>query len=154
MNSQAMNQTIFKNILLLLDGVDTSMAAAQYAVKMSAELGSNVVALYVVDTPTMDYLLKEHVLLKEERDSMENELADSAENFLRYVAELARENGAVFSCRSCKGHLSHAGLQTARETGADAILMGNCHSSSRHDLSTMERQLILTESACPVIVVR
>lgn len=149
-----MKQTLFNKILLILDGMDTSMAAATLAIKMAAELKSSVLALYVVDTPTLDYLLKEHVLLKEEHDTMELELEKSADRFLHYVAELARESGATLSCRSCKGRLSQVGLQTAREIDADVIVMGNCRSSSRHDLSTTERHLLLTECASPVIIVR
>lgn len=149
-----MNQTVFKKILLILDGVDTSMAAAKLAVKMAKELGSTVTALYIVDTPTMDYLFQQHVLLKEERDEMEKDLESSADHYLRYVGELGRENGCEIGCISRKGRLSQVCLQLARESEASAIVLGACPSCSRNEFSGLERALLLAECPCPVILVR
>lgn len=147
-------QTVFKHVLLVLDGLDTSMAAATLALSMARELGSALTALFVVDTPTLDFLVQQHVLHLEERNEMEKDLEASAEHYLHFLTETGRDNGVEIACLVRKGRLSQIALQLARELAVSAAVIGGPPSCSRHDPSSTERQLLLTECACPIILVR
>ena len=48
---------LFTNVLLVVDGSEAAVAAANVAVRMAAQHGCALSAVYVVDTATLDYLL-------------------------------------------------------------------------------------------------
>ena len=150
-----MSESLFSKVLLVVDSADTSLAAAEFAVKLARETGCEINALAIVDTIMIEYLTLRHVLVADEVAEFDRELLSTAERYLAYVGEMAKVRGVRFQTRVQKGSFHQLALQAARELPADAILMGGWSSSAtQHDTLAASHQLILEEAACPVIVIR
>ena len=143
------------NLLLVVDGSEPSIAAARFAVRLATQLGSRITAVYVVDTATMDYLLQTHIFVAEERDEFERDLEHTGQRYLQYVATIADSAGVLVDTELRRGSFHQTILQVARTLLVDAIVVGGWKRSiTRKDAASVERQLILDEADCPVIVVR
>ena len=142
-------------VLLVVDGSEPSIAAANFAVQLAAQAGSHVTAVYVVDTATMDYLLQMRILVKDEREEFETDLERTGTRYLEYVATIGRNHGVEVETAMRRGRFHQTILQEARTLQADAIVLGGWHRTvTRKDSTSVERQLILDQADCPVIVVK
>lgn len=149
-----MSASLFGKVLLVVDSADTSLAAAEYAVKLAQSCGGAIDALYVVDTPTVDYLTRLHVLVADEAEEYQRDMHTTAERYLSYLRELAKAKGVRLQTRVQTGAIHQVVLQVARELPADAIVIGSWRcSATQKDAAAAGRQLILEDAACPVIVV-
>ena len=63
-------EKFLKRILLVVDGSQTSEETTAFALRMAKALESELVATYVIDTATMDYLLQMHIFVAEEREDV------------------------------------------------------------------------------------
>lgn len=142
-------------LLLVVDGSDASVAAAEFAVELAAGIGSEITAIYVVDTATMDYLMQMRILVKEEREEFEGDLERTGSRYLDYVTTLGRNLGLEVETVQRKGRFHQTILKEARTMRADAIVVGGWRRTvTRKDATSVERQLILDQAECPVIVVK
>ena len=143
------------SILLVVDGSEPSMAAARFAVQLGSQLGTLITAAYVVDTATMDYLLQTHIFVFEERAEFEQDLENTGGRYLQYVETIGKNHGITVETAMEKGSIHQTVLQMARELKVDAIVVGGWRRSiTRKDATSVERQLILDQADCPVIVVK
>jgi len=148
-------QTLIGRLLLVVDGAEPSIAAARFAVELSAQFGSRVTAVYVVDTATMDYLLQSRIFVSEDRQEFERDLESTGQRYLDFVTTLASNRGITVETVLEKGSFSQTILQAARSLQVDGIVLGGWRRSiTRKDAASVERQLILDEADCPVIVVK
>ncbi len=150
-----MNSSLFNKILLHVDGSDASMAAANFAVEIAAAQQSKLVAVYVIDTATMEYLSQMRIFISEERDEFEKDLERTGDRYLQYVGTLAAKKGVDLETKSKHGSIHQVILDQAREESADVVVVGGWRRTvTRKDATSVERQLILDEAPCPVIVVK
>jgi nucleotide-binding universal stress UspA family protein len=141
--------------LLVVDGSQPCITAANFAVELAKQTGSRITAVYVVDTATMDYLMQLRVFVKEEREEFEVDIERTGQRYLEYVTTIGRKHGVSVSTVLRKGRFHTAILQEARDLGVDAIILGGWRRSvTRKDATSVERQLILDLADCPVIVVK
>ena len=151
----ASSAAMLGEILLVVDGSEPSVAAARFGVRLAAEFDSHVVAVYVVDTATMDYLLQSHIFVAEEREEFENDLERTGHRYLEYVRTIGDNHGVEVDVMLDKGSFHRTILQKARELSVDVIVLGGWRRSiTRKDAASVERQLVLDEADCPVIVVK
>jgi nucleotide-binding universal stress UspA family protein len=144
-----------EKLLLVVDGSEPSLAAARYAVTLATQLGSRLTAVYIVDTATMDFLTQTRIFVAEERDEFEHDLERTGQRYLEYVKTLAGKAGLGVDTVLGKGSLHRTVLQIATDRQVNAIVIGGFRRSiMRKDLPSVERQLILDEAECPVIVVK
>ena len=142
-------------VLVAVDNSDASFAAAQFAIAMAAENGCAVAAVYVVDTESMDYLLNLKVLVSSEKDTLQDQLEASGRHLLGRLEAKAKEAGIGIETSLEHGVFHKIILAQAKSRGANAIVVGGWHRTiTRKDRPSVERQLILDESECPVIVVK
>lgn len=150
-----MSENLLTKILLVVDGSEASIAAANYAVGLGCQVGSTITAVYVVDTATMDYLGQMKIFLSEERREFEQDLQRTGDRYLEYVRTIGRKQGLDVETEQLKGAFHQTILQRARELEVDAIVVGGWHRTvTRKDVASVQRQLILDEATCPVIVVK
>lgn len=145
---------LLESLLLVVDGSEPSIAAANFAVRLAGEIGSQVIAVYVVDTATMDYLLQMQIFVREEREEFEQDLQRTGTRYLEYVTTLGKKAGVAVDTVLSRGRFHTMILQEARTRHVDAIILGGWRRSvTRKDATSVERQLILDQADCPVVVI-
>ena len=150
-----MSDNLFAKILLVVDGSEPSIAAARYAVDLAVQSGGHVVAVYVVDTATMEYLMQMRIFVRDEREEFERDLGQTGDRYLEYVRTIGRNNGIAVETVKDKGTFHQRILTVARERGVDVIVLGGWRRSvMSKDAMSVERQLVLDESDWPVIIVK
>jgi len=142
-------------LLLVVDGSEVAIAASHLAVGLSKPLGSPLTAVYVVDTATMDYLMQLRIFVQDERDEFEAELEQNGQRCLDAVASLGCAAGITVQTVLRKGRFHSTVLHEARRLKAGIIILaGWSQSITRKDAATVERQLLLDQAECPVLVVK
>lgn len=150
-----MADNLFNTILLVVDGSEPSIAAVHYAVDLAAQTGGAITAIYVVDTATMEYLMQMNIFIDEERRDFEKELEQTGTKYLDFVRTIADKQGQDVDTVMESGTFHQVVLQKARDLMADVIVLGGWRRSiTRKDTTSVERQLILDQADCPVIVVK
>jgi len=142
-------------ILLVIDGSESSQNAAIFAVRLAQSTGAKIVAVYIIDTATMDYLLQMRIFITEEREELEATLEQKGKRYLSLVKEKAEQRGVEISTCIAKGRQSKAILHMARSSNVSAIVLGGWNNElQQKDVSSIERQLILDAAECPVLVIK
>ncbi len=120
-----------RRILVPIDLSDASSKVAAYAVALAQRLGAELTALYVVEEN--EGILGFSVATADAEKSLE-ELENEAERDLRAHANRYLAPGTRVMV--CAGDPAAKVLETAREIGADLIVMGN------HGRSGLERMIL------------
>ena len=152
---ESTEEGLLEHALLVVDGSEPSIEAARFAVRLSAQLGTRITAVYVVDTATMDYLLRTHIFVAEEREEFERDLENTGRRYLEYVTTIGKNHGVAVKTILEQGAMHQTILHMARDLNVDAIMVGGWRRSiTQKDAASVERQLILDQAYCPVIVVK
>ena len=145
----------FRTMLLLVDGTEPGMRAAEFAVQMARTTQARLVAISVVDTDTLRKLMSVRILVEQEMSEFETQLGASRKRELDFVEHLARKAKVPIQTALRSGVCHSMVLAEQKEIGADLVIVGGFRVSlTKHDLAARERQLILDEAPCPVLVVK
>lgn len=145
----------FKKLLVLVDGTESGLKAAEYAVRLAASMPVHLTALSVVDTDTLRKLMSARILVEQEVAEFEKDLEQSQSRHLDFARQLADKAGVTMTATLSKGVCHSAVLAEQKAHQADVIIIGGFRSTvTRMDLVARERQLILDEAPCPVLVVK
>ena len=143
------------HILLVVDGAEPSIAAANYAARLASQAESSVTAVYVIDTATLESLLQMHIFVQDEREEFERDLERTGRRYLDYVTTIGKNHGVEVTTELLRGSFHQTILQVAREQKVDGIIIGGWRRTvTRKDTTSVERQLILDNAECPVLVVK
>ena len=144
-----------RRMLVVVDGSRPALDAVDYAIALATRLYCELIAAFVIDTAIMDYLLQMRILVKDEREDFEQDLEKKGRNTLARVRSQGEAHGIEIETILCKGRLHQTILQTARDLKVDTIVIGGWHEGSTlKDSSSVERQLVLDQAECPVIVIK
>lgn len=157
MQPQAHPQLPFaQKILIVVDGSQSSYDALDFALAMASRIPScELSAAFVIDTASMDVLLQMHIFVNEERSSFENELELKGRRTLDWVRTHASKYGIDINTFLLKGRVCQVILQSVRELNIGILVVGGWHDgATRKDTSSVERQMLLDQADCPVIVVK
>jgi len=150
-----MASAVFEHILVLVDGSEASLRAAEFAINLAVQLPARLTAVSVVDTDTLRKLMSVRILVEQEVREFETELERSQTRQLDYVHQLARKAGVQCAAVLGKGVCHSAVLSEQKARKADLIVLGGFRSSlTKMDLNARERQTILDEAPCPVLIVK
>lgn len=143
------------NILVLVDGTESSFHAADYAIELARMLGARITAMAVVDTDTLRQLLNVHILVDSEMAELQSELQQSARNHLDEVCQRAMSKRVKVEEVLRSGNSEVVVPKELAERGVDLLAMGAFSSARvKHDLLARQRQQILDRTMCPILVVK
>ncbi len=145
----------FKDIVVYLDGSESSMTAAMYGIKLAAEHGAKMTAVYVVNTKALSELVKAGIFVAIERDEYQRDLQADADRYLRHVSKLAAQMHLEIETVKLEGATHVMVKQLLKERHADLLVLGGITDirSRREELSS-ETDRMMRTSPCPVLVVR
>jgi len=144
-----------RTVLIFADGSEGASRAADVAVLVARVHEADLVAVAVVDTETLSMLLRQHILVRDEMVEFGAELEASAERQLRAVANQAKREGVPVEITLLKGNIHATVLAEARRRKADLIVLSGFTSTmTRRDVLAKEKQYVVDESPCPVLLVK
>ena len=139
-----------KKILVPTDGSDSSMRAADFALKLAKHFGSEIIAIYVIDRIILEEISKIH-----ERHEVEDEIKRKAERCLNYIVKSAEREGLKASSILVEGQPHDQIVRHAESLGTDIIVMGSKGRRGTNRIligSVAER--VIEYAPCPVLVIR
>lgn len=146
--------TDIKKILVYIDGTESSITAAQYAVCLASFFRAELIALYVVNTRAIEDLLKARIFLEDEQIEYEHDIEADAERYLNHVDDLAVKKGITVVKRSAKGSIHSEIINTIKE-GVDLLVIGELpRIRSRRDEFYDETERAMRMAPCSVIIVK
>jgi nucleotide-binding universal stress UspA family protein len=155
-----MVKPLFQNILIAVNGSETSIHAAQYAILMAKSYRCNVKAVYVVDTATLKQLTLSKFFVPEESAEYEQNLIQDGTRYLEYVASLGAQKGIEIETELRKGAVWTEVISAAVDMKANLILLGGyvkgAFSSAgpiKHDSVATSNNAIIANTPCSVLVV-
>jgi len=144
-----------RKALLVVEGSQPSVQATTFAIKLARQTGCELLAVAVVDTATLDYLLQLHIFVQDEREELEQDLVHKGRRYLAGVEEEAKAAGISVRTHLCSGRWHQMILHLANDYQPDVIIIGGWkHEIKQKDTTSVERQLIMDLAECPVIVVK
>ncbi len=154
--------SLLKNIIVAVNGSESSMQAAMYAIMMAKQYSLNLKAVYVVDTATLKFLTSSNFLVSEEKDSYEADLRHDGKTYLEYVKNLAKSKGLEIQTELRDGSVWAEIIKAADEFSADMILLGGHETKDKfkametaphRSVAATARSEIVNYAHCPVLVI-
>ena len=144
-----------RQILLYIDGSESSITAAQLAVAMAKAYGSTLRAVYVVNENLLSELLRAKVFVQMEKMNYERDLEEDGRRYLNYVVKLGDRKGLKVETVLRKGVVHEEVSDEVDSSGADLLVQGELGEVlSLRDSFYEEGERILRKAKCPVLVVR
>ena len=116
-----MAKSFFKKIVVAVNGKQSSIQTAMYAVMMSKIYNIEIRFVFVIDTATIKFLSINKLIVSED---LEERLEADGKRYLEYVEMLASSKGVKCQKDLRKGGVFSEVLKAAEEFDADLILLG------------------------------
>ena len=147
--------SLLRNILLYVDGSESSILAAQFAIAMAKKYGSNLRVIYVVNENLLNELLKAKVFVQMEKMDYERDLEEDGKRYLNYVVKLADRKGVAVEVVLRKGVVHEEVADEVVKYGCDLLIQGELGEVlSVRDSFYEEGERILRKVKCHVMIVR
>jgi nucleotide-binding universal stress UspA family protein len=144
-----------RTVLMFADGSEAASRAMDVALLVAQAHEADLVAVAVVDTEILSMLLRQHILVRDEMVEFGAELEASAERQLRGFANQAKRQGVSLETALLKGNIHATILAEARRRKADLIVLAGFTSTmTRRDVLAKEKQYVIDEAPCPVLLVK
>ena len=151
-----MAKSFFKKIVVAVNGKQSSIQTAMYAVMMSKIYNIEIRFVFVIDTATIKFLSINKLIIS---DDLEQRLEADGKRYLEYVEMLASSKGVKCEKDLRKGGVFSEVLKSAEEFEADLILLGGNirevgKTGIKHNFLSSAENGILANSKCPVMIVQ
>jgi len=144
-----------RRILLYIDGSESSIVAAQFAITIAKIYSCELKALYVVNEDLLNELLRAKVFVQVEKMDYERDLEEDGKRYLNYIEKLANSKGLEIEKSLRKGVVHEEVAKEVEEWGCDVLVQGELGEVlSLRDSFYEEGERILRKVSCPVMVVR
>ncbi len=145
----------FKQIVVYLDGSESSMTAIMYGIKLAKEHDAKLTAVYVVNTRALSELVKAGIFVSVERDEYQLDLQLDADRYLRHASRLAQQKQVLIETVKLEGTVHVVMKELLKSSKADLLVLGGVTDiRSRREELASETDRMLRTSPCPVLVVR
>ena len=142
-------------ILVYVDGNDTSIPTAEYAIVLAKLNDATLHAAYVVDTKVLDDLLKAHIFIREESEDYEFDLEEDGKRYLNHVRQLGRAKGVEPIPLLLKGEPSREIIKQLEELRIDLLVLNELEQfSSRRESFLDAKEQMLRRAKCQILVVK
>jgi nucleotide-binding universal stress UspA family protein len=145
----------FSTILVGIDGSESSIDAADYAIEMAKKDGAQVIALTVNRIPLSSYGLA--TPQDEVKQSKENEEMQEFKEWLDKISQIAKQNSVQLKKEIINSQMSveAAVVEYAESEGVDLIVIGTRGNSGiKNMLLGSIASGIVKYATCPVMVVK
>jgi nucleotide-binding universal stress UspA family protein len=145
----------FSTILVGIDGSESSIDAADYAIEMAKKDGAQVIALTVNRIPLSSYGLA--TPQDEVKQSKENEDMQEFKEWLDKISQNAKQNGVQLKKEIINSQMSveAAIVEYAESEGVDLIVIGTRGNSGiKNMLLGSIASGVVKYATCPVMVVK
>src|SRR5574344_844317 len=88
-----MSKSFYKKIIVAINGSQSSIHAAMYAIMMAKSYNLALKVVYVVDTATIKYLTMNKFFITEEKEEFEKKLKIDGEHYLNSIEMLSFSKG-------------------------------------------------------------
>ena len=154
-----MSKSFFKKIIVAVNGNESSIHTAMYAIMMARNYNISLKFVYVIDTATIKYLSMNKFIISEEKTEFEQQLKIDGENCINYVVHLAKSKGVTPEQEVRCGGVFTEIIKAAEEFDADLILLGgNDQDVGKHGIKnsvlSRDQSEVLANSKCPVMIVQ
>lgn len=140
--------------MVYLDGSETCVVAAQYAVFLAKTFEAKLTGLYVVDQRILDELVRAKIFFREEALDYEYDLEQDGKRYLNHARELARSKGVEMNVVLLKGEVHTLVLDKITELHVDMLVVNEFEEfTSRKEASYDEKERILRRAKIPIVVV-
>lgn len=147
---------MFKTLLVPHDFSASAMRAERVAAQLARTLGSKIILCHVSDLPSG--LDRGSMFQPEGQNApvtIESYVQGTAKERLEIRAKKLRAEGFTVSCESCIGDVAPSILKQAKESRADAIVMGtHGRKGLTHLLLGSVAEKVIREADVPVLTVR
>jgi len=151
-----MAKSYLKRILVAVNGRQSSIQAAMYAIMMAKTYNIEVKFVFVIDTATIKFLSINKLIIS---DDLEERLKADGEHYLDYVMMMASSKGVKAERELRTGGVFTEILKASEEYKADMILLGGNSKDVgkggiKHNILNAAQNEILSNSKCPVLIVQ
>lgn len=147
--------THIHNIMVVVDGTDTSDRAIDLAIDLAKSLRAKLTGVSIIETDTLKQLLNAKILTESEMGDFERGLEDSSHRQLVEAKTKAKKSGLNMETCIAKGNSEVTIPHEVRTRKIDMIVLGIFDSNkASRDLLIRQRQQIVDHAPCPVLVAR
>jgi nucleotide-binding universal stress UspA family protein len=148
--------TMYKRLLVATDGSELSTKAVHSAIELSAAIGAELVALYVVPNYPTNYFEGGISISSTEVSQTEKKWAEDGQAIVDKVQQEAAAKGVSAKGATVRSALvAESILSSAKKHGCDLIVMASHgRKGIQRVLLGSETQQVLTHSTIPVLVLR
>lgn len=144
-----------RRMMVYVDGSEQSVTAAQYAIVLAKALSAELYALYVVDTRSLNELLKLHIFIEAEQDEYRHDLEGDAARYLNHVSELAAKKAVPLKTVQTSGAVHVEIKAKVTELEIDLLVIGELSSiHSRREELYNETERAMRKVSCPVLIAK
>jgi len=145
----------FGKILLYIDGSESSITAALFAIALSKGHGSLLRVVYVVNDNLLTELLGAKVFVQMEKMDYERDFEEDGKRKLNYIVKLAEKKGVKAETILRKGIVHEEVAREVTACDCDLLIQGELGEVlSLRDSFYEEGERILRKVSCPVLIVR
>ncbi|WP_253738174.1 universal stress protein [Halohasta salina] len=141
---------MYDTVLVPTDGSDAVEQALPHALRLAADTGATIQALYVVDTRTV------HAADADDREAVADDLVEAGEAAVEAVADRAAAEGLEFETEIRRGTPDKEIVAHADETDSDVIVIGTDGKTPREKLQALGSvsERVVDNAPIPVFVVK
>jgi nucleotide-binding universal stress UspA family protein len=142
-------------VLVYIDGSESSITAAKFAIVIAKAYNCLLRAIYVVNENLLAELLKAKVLVQMEKMDYERSLEEDGKRYLNYFVKLGEKKGLQIETVLHKGIVHEEIAREVTESRCDLLMQGELGEVlSLRDSFYEEGERILRKVSCPVLIVR
>ena len=142
-------------ILVYIDGTDTSIAAAEYAIVLAKLHAAPLHAAFVVDTKVLDDLMRARIFIKAEAADYEYDLEEDGKRYLNHVRQLGRAKGLEVTPVLLKGEPAREITKQLEALEIDLLVLNEIEEfTSRRETFLDPKEQMLRRAKCQILVVK
>lgn len=154
-----MIKPLFRNIIVAINGSETSICAAEYGILMSKLYHCHLKAVYVIDTATLKQLTLNKYFVAEEGSEYESSLRADGARYLSYIKQLGEAKGVMVETELRSGAVWSELIDAADDYKANLILIGGFSMDKNsglvnHDAISASSREIISNAHCSVLIVK
>ncbi len=142
-------------ILVYIDGTDTSITAAEYAIVLAKRHDVPLHAAFVVDTKVLEDLMQARIFIAEEGADYEYDLEEDGKRYLNHARQLGRAKGVEVHPILLKGEPSREIIKQVEALDIDLLVLNEIEEfTSRRETFLDAKEQMLRRAKCQILIVK